>query len=245
MLNSFVQSTISADITCTCCTDLFRNTSFFFILLLHLLLPFHHPYSYTAFFLPFFLVLLLSPSPSFSSPPSSSFSSTPTSHFFSFHFFYSYSCLIPFLQSGRCSIVDGTNISKAGSIMLPVSPTAKHYTPENTTLILITVRTSNVTQSSTQLLMFLKNLLPPSSGKNWSQLLLLPQLCFMCSGSRYGCDPTTVSCSLQWSLNTDQSSFVYNICLLILGGILPAALMYVQLWNNNLQGSKFAKLKTS
>jgi len=93
-------------------------------------------------------------------------------------------------------------------------------------------------QTSTQLLKFWKNLLPPSSGKNWCQLLRLSQLCFLCSGSRYGCDPTGMSCSLQWSLNTDQSSFVYSICLLILGGI-PAAVMYVQLWKNDLQGSKF------
>jgi hypothetical protein len=44
-------------------------------------------------------------------------------------------------------------------------------------------------------------------------------------GSRYGCDPTSMSCSLEWSLNTDFSSFVYNICLLVLGGIFPVTVM--------------------
>jgi len=257
MLHSFVQSTISADIVCTCCTALFSPpfqlillahaaqlcseipVIFFFILLLYLLLPFLHAYSSSVFLLPSFLLLPLSPSPSFSSPPSFSLTSTPASHFFSFHFFYSYSYLILFLQSEIFSIVDGYqhfwswkhHVASVTNCL--TSHTTKHilnfYNRENL----------NPIQSITQLLKFWKNLLPPSSGKNWNQLLLLSQLCFICSGSRYGCDLTAMSCSLQWSLNTDLSSFVYNICLLILGGILPAALMYVQLRNNNLQGSKF------
>jgi hypothetical protein len=58
---------------------------------------------------------------------------------------------------------------------------------------------------------FLSNYLLPSS-RNTELMLCL-------TGSRYGCDPTGMSCSLQWELNTG-----YSICLLLLGGILPATL---------------------
>ncbi|XP_023715830.1 visual pigment-like receptor peropsin [Cryptotermes secundus] len=50
------------------------------------------------------------------------------------------------------------------------------------------------------------------------------------SWGRYGCDPTAMSCSLQWDLNTGYSSKIYNICLLLLGGILPATLMSFCIW---------------
>ncbi|XP_069688371.1 visual pigment-like receptor peropsin [Periplaneta americana] len=47
---------------------------------------------------------------------------------------------------------------------------------------------------------------------------------------RYGCDPTAMSCSLQWSPGVRGGSMVYNLVFVALGGIVPATVTSVCMW---------------
>ncbi|PSN54238.1 hypothetical protein C0J52_09248, partial [Blattella germanica] len=49
---------------------------------------------------------------------------------------------------------------------------------------------------------------------------------------RYTCDPTAMSCSLDWTSKPNQSEFGYNMALLIIGGVIPVIVTCLCVWHS-------------